>query len=193
MIQEVNELDSVNLSLREGRHYYPTPDPRCCQTESGFFINVILIPDELRTPFGRVMLFSFLSGSGAAFHSFSEEFIKRTKAVFEKCVDSTPPYEDPANYYEIAALDKQPGTYRRVEWDDIVEIDAQSLKGKKGSSNRIFPDFGYSVYKIHEVEGKALPTPKHFTNKKECRGYEVVMKIWEMLEKKRLCGNPITD
>lgn len=64
-----------------------------------------------------------------------------------------------------------------------MKIDAHSLKEKQGSSNLIFPGCGYSIYKMCEVEGKALPTPKQFTNKKEYRSYEVVMKIWEMLEK----------
>jgi len=203
-IQEIYELAShvlkeakhagLKFEYSEGREGWPSPNPFYYQTKQGLALYIDWSPSHLATPFGEVKIYGGGSSSDDSPLSVAELFIKRLNAVFQH-VDYGGSLEgrDKGHMFEIAVSSEQ-GILRKISAvKEKKQISEKEVKSKKGTKNLIINDAcgNYTVYNIGKVKGEKVPNVVWYDVEEATRSYELIKRMWEMLEADRLGRDPI--
>lgn len=189
-IQKETKDTGLDFEFYEGHKGWQTPNPRYCQIKQGFILDIDWSRGDLRTPFGKISIYSGGSYSGNSPLSVSEEFIRRLTAQFEALHESSSE-RDNGKIYEIQAT--MTDAIRKIPDEELQIITKEDLISRKGTQNLIVNSYGgnNSSYKITEVKGKVVPEVIRHDSRKSMRSSETIDRIWEMLEANRSGFDPL--
>ncbi len=201
VIQDIYELASdalnearnagLNFNYTEGCIKWPSPNPFYHQTKQGFVLNIDGAPNFVSTPFGEIIIYGGIDSGFASFY-LAEIFIKQLNAVFHNLRLGGGEDNKGENYELAVSLEKDKDTLRKNYQKEMKIITEEELACRKGTQNLIVNSLhGNSAsYIIREVKGKKVPDVI-WREAGSRRSYELINRIWEMLEAKRKGGDPI--
>ena len=201
VIQDIYELASdvlkeaknagIHFDYSEGRKGWPSPNPFYYQTKQGFVLKLDWAPNAISTPFGEIKIYGGGSSSCFAPLSVAEIFIKRLNGVFEYLSLPRDSYRYQGEMYEIHSSETD--TIRKIDKNEIKKLNEDQLANKKGTQNLIVNTMcgNLASYNIREVKGKKVPDVIWHDSEKSKRSYELINRIWKMLEDNREGKDPI--
>ncbi len=204
VIQDVYQLASqvlkeakaagLDFEYTEGSKDWPEPNPFYYQTRQGFELYIGAAPSHIATPFGKIKIFGGGSSRGYSPQSVSEVFIKRLNGIFKGVTSSRSFLGDERGV--LRKVDFSPGnTIRELSKSDFQGITEEEMEREQGSQKLILNSLcgNESIYEIGQVGGRALLPVQHYSQRSQQRSYELINKIWSMLEQKRSGQDPIAD
>lgn len=183
----------LTFEYSEGCNGWPKPNPYYYQTKQGFVLYNDWAPSHLATPFGQIKIYGGGMSSGNSPLSAVEVFIRRLNAVFEHVAfGGSLGSSDKGKTYEITVFSGS-DTIRKISPEEMKQISEEELASKRGTQNLIVNTQcgNGSIYKIRGVKGKEVPDVIWYDSRKSIRSYELINRIWEMLEANRLGKDPI--
>ena len=187
--------------LEKGQSSWPGIDTCRLETKQGLvLLHGWFYPRSLATPWGVVRLSGSSGGTDLIFLAFTQEFFKNFKTTYMYHVGQK--LCDGVKYYEYDQLLENANSKPVIALKDALisgkEIDAEaafkkmvrhefaqnSLKERDGKECYIrCCNYEDTLYRIHEVEGVALPEPI-MQERELYREYKVSDIIWRMFTKR---------